>query len=64
MAASADWVSWQRSDRSHSDGGTVEALCPFDDEERAKISKDHNNNVNSIFTAMPLPVVEEGTSSF
>jgi hypothetical protein len=46
MAASADWVSDYKANRG--DGGTIEALCAFDDEELAEISKGHNNDAGKL----------------
>ena len=51
MAASTDWVSYYRANRS--DGGTIEALYAFDDEELAETSnKGHNNDVNALRTTI------------
>ena len=50
MAASSDWVSYYRANRS--DGGTLEALYALDDEELAEISKSHNNDVGAIRTTI------------
>ena len=44
-AASADWISCHRSNRS--DGGTVEALFDLDDDDFAEISKGHCDNVGA-----------------
>ena len=50
MAASTDWVSYYRTNRG--DGGTIEALYAFDDEELAEISKGHNNDVGAFRTTI------------
>jgi hypothetical protein len=50
MAASTDWTSYYRSNRS--DGGTIEALYAFDDEEFAEISKGHTNDVIAFRTTI------------
>jgi hypothetical protein len=58
VAASADWVSHCRADQA--DGGAIEALRAFDDEELAEISKSHDNDAGKL----PLsPAVEEETFS-
>lgn len=46
MAASTDWVSYYRANQA--DGGTIEALYAFDDEELAEISKGHNNDAGKL----------------
>jgi hypothetical protein len=46
MAASTDWVSYYKA--NHADGGTIEALYAFDDEELAEISKGHNNDAGKL----------------
>ena len=46
MAASTDWVSYYRANQA--DGGTIEALHAFDDEELAEISKGHNNDAGKL----------------
>jgi hypothetical protein len=46
MAASADWVSHYKANRG--DGGTIEALHAFDDEELAEISKGHNDDAGKL----------------
>ncbi len=43
MAASTNWVSYYGDNRH--DGGTIESLYNFDDDELADISKDHCNDV-------------------
>jgi hypothetical protein len=55
-AASSDWISYYRSNRV--DGGTIEALYAFDDDELAEISKGHNNEM-SARSAIPSPAVKE-----
>ena len=45
-AASTDWISYYRSNRS--DGGTIEALFNLDDDEFAEVSKSHYNNVEAL----------------
>jgi hypothetical protein len=46
MAASTDWVSYYRANQA--DGGTIEALYAFDDEELAEISKSHNDDAGKL----------------
>jgi hypothetical protein len=46
MAASTDWVSCCRANQA--DGGAIEALCPFDDEELTEISKGHDNDAGKL----------------
>jgi hypothetical protein len=46
MAASTDGVSYYRANQA--DGGTIEALYAFDDEELAEISKGHNNDAGKL----------------
>jgi hypothetical protein len=46
MAASADWVSCCKAHCG--DGGTIEALHAFDDEELAEISKGHNDDAGKL----------------
>jgi hypothetical protein len=50
MAASTDWASYYRTNRS--DGGTIKALYAFDDEDFAKISKGHSNDVVAFRTTI------------
>ncbi len=50
MAASTDWTSYYRSNRS--DGGTIEALYALNDEELAEISKGHSNDVVAFRTTI------------
>jgi hypothetical protein len=50
MAASTDWTSYYRTNCS--DGGTIEALYAFDDEELAEISKGHSNDVVAFRTTI------------
>jgi hypothetical protein len=50
MAASTNWVSYYRANRQ--DGGTIESLYAFDDEELADISKGHNNDVSALRTTI------------
>ena len=50
MAASVNWVSYYRDNRS--DEGTIEAPYTFDDNALAEIPKGHNNDVGTIRTTI------------
>jgi hypothetical protein len=50
MAASTNWVSYYMDNRQ--DGGTIESLYDFDDDELAEISKGHYNDVGALRTTI------------